>query len=68
MWNRIIAVLMGIFTMAAMQRGLAKALGRFRPWMIHSTYDQSPTVVFHFPLLQDYITVDEYGWTMWEAG
>ena len=23
MWNRIIAVLMGIFTMAAMQRGLA---------------------------------------------
>jgi len=46
----------------------AAALGRFRPWMIHSTYDQSPTVVFHFPLLQDYITVDEYGWTMLEAG
>ena len=49
-------------------RAEQQALGRFRPWMIHSTYDQSPTVVFHFPLLQDYITVDEYGWTMLEAG
>jgi hypothetical protein len=34
--------------------------------MTRSTYDQSPIVVFHFQLLQDYITVDEYGWTMLE--
>jgi hypothetical protein len=35
------------------------ALGTFRPWMNHSLTEKSPTVVFHYQLLQDYVTVDE---------
>jgi hypothetical protein len=39
-------------------------LGRFRPWMTHSLYEQSPSIVFHSQLLADYVTVDEFGRTM----
>ena len=36
-----------------------KKLGEFRPWMRHSFYEQSPTIVFHYQLLTDYATIDE---------
>lgn len=39
-------------------------LGTFRPWMTHSIHEQSPSVVFHNQLLNDYVTIDEYGRTM----
>ena len=32
----------------------------FRPWMVHSEYDELPTVQFHPQLLQDYVTIDEF--------
>jgi hypothetical protein len=34
-------------------------LGEFRPWMTHSVYEQSPTIVFHYQLLTDFGTIDE---------
>jgi hypothetical protein len=43
-----------------------KKLGQFRPWMTHSLFEQSPSVVFHPQLLPDYVTVDEFGRTMLE--
>jgi hypothetical protein len=36
-----------------------KKLSEFRPWMTHSPYEQSPTIVFHYQLLSDYATIDE---------
>jgi hypothetical protein len=44
-----------------------KQLGRFLPWMTHSSTEKSPQVVFHPQLLQDYATVDEFGRKMLEA-
>lgn len=41
-------------------------LGQFRPWMIHSRIERSPSVVFHPQLVADYRTVDEFGRTMLE--
>jgi hypothetical protein len=41
-----------------------KKLGRFRPWMTHSQFEKSPSVVFHSQLVADYVTVDEFGRTM----
>jgi hypothetical protein len=41
-------------------------LGRFRPWMTHSQFEQAASVVFHFQLLSDYATIDEFGWEMLE--
>jgi hypothetical protein len=38
-----------------------KSLGIWRPWMTHSVTERSPQVVFHFQLLQDYVTIDEFG-------
>jgi hypothetical protein len=38
-----------------------KTLGTFRPWMSHSLTEDSPTVVFHYQLLQDYETIHEFG-------
>jgi hypothetical protein len=42
-------------------RAEQKALGTFRPWMNHSLTEKSPTVVFHYQLLQDYETIHEFG-------
>jgi hypothetical protein len=36
-----------------------KALGVYRPWMMHSSAEKSPGVVFHEQLLQDFTTIDE---------
>jgi hypothetical protein len=47
-------------------RGEQQKLGRFCPLMTHSVYEGSPSIVFHPQLLQDYVTVDEYGWTLLE--
>ena len=41
-------------------------LGFFRPWMIHSIFEDSPRIIFHPQLLADYVTVDEYARTMLE--
>jgi hypothetical protein len=41
-------------------------LGVFRPWMTHSQFEAAPSVVFHTQLLNDYVTVDEFGRTMLE--
>jgi hypothetical protein len=41
-------------------------LGRFRPWMTHSRFEEAPSVVFHTQMLTDYVTVDEFGRTMLE--
>lgn len=38
-----------------------KKLGRFLPWMTHSQVEGAPTAVFHWQLLQDYVTIDEFG-------
>lgn len=38
-----------------------KKLGRFLPWVTHSHSEGSPTAVFHYQLLQDYATIDEFG-------
>jgi hypothetical protein len=43
-----------------------KKLGLFRPWMTHSPTEGSPAAVFHYQLLQDYVTIDEFGRTMLE--
>jgi hypothetical protein len=45
-------------------RGEQKNLGRFRPWMTHSVSEDAPSIVFHFQLLQDYVTIDEFGCQM----
>jgi hypothetical protein len=37
---------------------------RFRPWMTHSQYENAPTVIFHQQMLNDYVTIDEFGRTM----
>jgi hypothetical protein len=34
--------------------------------MTHSIYEQAPSVEFHSQLLNDYVTIDEYGRTMLE--
>ncbi len=36
-----------------------KALGVYRPWLMHSPTEKSPGVVFHEQLLQDFVTIDE---------
>jgi hypothetical protein len=36
-----------------------KALGTYRPWISHSLTEKSPVAVFHWQLLQDYVTIDE---------
>lgn len=36
-------------------------LGRFRPWMTHSRTEQSASIVFHYQLLADFNTIDEFG-------
>jgi hypothetical protein len=41
-------------------------LGRFRPWMTHSRFEEAPSVVFHTQMLADFVTVDEFGRTMLE--
>jgi hypothetical protein len=33
-------------------------LGEFRPFVRHSFYEQSPTIVFHYQLLRDYSTIE----------
>lgn len=38
-----------------------KALGIWRPWMTHSVAEKSPRAVFHAQLIQDYMTIDEFG-------
>ncbi|WPZ13480.1 hypothetical protein T8J41_15170 [Nitratireductor rhodophyticola] len=38
-----------------------RALGIWRPWMTHSVTEMSPRVVFHAQLLQDYVTIVEFG-------
>jgi hypothetical protein len=70
-WNRLERE-----SMEAVQRGdyaeydrlqvEQKKLGKFRPWMTHSLFEQSPSIVFHSQLLADYVTVDEFGRTMLE--
>lgn len=42
-------------------RAQQTALGRYRPWVMHSPTEKSPTAVFHYQLLQDYATIDEFG-------
>jgi hypothetical protein len=34
--------------------------------MTHSQYESAPAVVFHQQLLQDYLTIDEFGEKMLE--
>ena len=38
-----------------------EALGRFRPWMTHSVFENASFVVFHSQLLADFNTIDEIG-------
>jgi hypothetical protein len=38
-----------------------RALGIWRPWMTHSVTEKSPHAVFHAQLLQEYVTIDEFG-------
>lgn len=38
-----------------------KELGIWRPWMTHSVTEKSPQAVFHAQLIQDYVTIDEFG-------
>ncbi len=47
-------------------RSEQKKLGHFRPWMTHSQFEKAPTAVFHWQLLQDYVTIDEFGREMLE--
>ena len=42
------------------------ALCQFVPGMMHSIYEDSPQVEFHSQLLNDYVTIDEYGRTLLE--
>lgn len=34
-------------------------LGRFLPWMTHSPTEGAPSAVFHWQLLQDFVTIDD---------
>lgn len=38
-----------------------KRLGRFRPWMTHSRTESADAIAFHYQLLADFNTVDEFG-------
>ena len=38
-----------------------KKLGFYRPWMTHSASEKAPVAVFHPQMLQDYLTIDEFG-------
>lgn len=40
------------------------ALCQFVPGMMHSIFAESPQVEFHSQLLNDYVTIDEYGRTL----
>lgn len=39
-------------------------LCQFLPGMMHSIYEDAPQVEFHSQLLNDYVTIDEYGCTL----
>jgi hypothetical protein len=41
-------------------------LCQFLPSMMHSIFEESPQVNFHSQLLNDYVTIDEYGRTLVE--
>jgi hypothetical protein len=41
-------------------------LCQFLPGMTHSIYKDAPQVEFHSQLLNDYVTIDEYGYTLLE--
>lgn len=41
-------------------------LCQFLPGMTHSVYEEAPQVEFHSQLLNDYVTIDEYGLTLLE--
>jgi hypothetical protein len=41
-----------------------KALGFYRPWMTHSASEKAPVAIFHRQMLQDYLTIDEFGRAM----
>jgi len=43
-----------------------KKLGRFRPWMTHSQTESADAIAFHYQLLADFNTVDEFGRKMLE--
>jgi hypothetical protein len=45
-------------------RAEQEKLGRFRPWMTYSCFEEAPSVVIHMQMLSDYVTVDEFGRTM----
>ena len=47
-------------------RAEQKRLGKFLPWVTHSHTEKSPVAVVHYQLLQDYVTVDEFGRRMLE--
>ncbi len=36
-------------------------LGFYRPWMVHSVSEESRRVPFHEQMLNDYLTIDEFG-------
>jgi hypothetical protein len=38
-----------------------KPLGFYRPWMTHSASEKARGVIFHVQILQDYLTIDEFG-------
>jgi hypothetical protein len=38
-----------------------KSLEIYRPWMTHSFTENAPVSVFHRQMLQDYLTIDEFG-------
>jgi hypothetical protein len=42
------------------------ALCQFVPGMMHSIFEESPQVEFHSQLINDYVTIDEYGLTLLE--
>jgi hypothetical protein len=42
------------------------ALCQFVPGMMHSIFEESPQVEFHSQLLNDYVTIDDYGLTLLE--
>jgi hypothetical protein len=50
----------------AQYRAEQKNLAVFRPWMTHSPTERSPIAVFHYQLLQDFATVEEFGRKMLE--
>jgi hypothetical protein len=47
-------------------RAEQKALCQFLPGMTHSIFEEAPSVEFHSQLLNDYVTLDEYGRTLLE--